>query len=427
MITLFDELKWRGLVYDATDGVQDLLATERVTAYIGFDPTAPSLHVGNLLVLMALARLQRFGHAPIAIAGGGTGLIGDPSGKSQERSLLSNEQIEQHLAGIRPQLARFLDFDAASNPARLVNNADWLAPLDMLGFLRDTGKFFTVNYLLQKESVNRRFESEEGISYTEFSYLLLQARDFLELYDRFGCTLQMGGSDQWGNITAGIELIRKVRGRKAHGLVIPLVTTASGVKFGKTEAGAIWLDPVRTPPFAFYQFWLNTDDRDVLTYLKYFTFLDRGTIARLEQAHAVAPGKREAARVLAREVTTLVHGAGEAAKAERGAVKLFSGDIASMKAAEILSVLGDVPSTTVTVEELARHALPKWLALTGLASSSSEATRLIRGGGIYVNDARATDEKKRLAREDAIDGEIIVLGKGTRQKHVIRVRESGVA
>jgi len=422
-MTLFDELKWRGLVYDGTDGVQNLLATERVTAYIGFDPTAPSLHVGNLLVLMALARLQRFGHAPIAIAGGGTGLIGDPSGKSQERSLLSNEQIEQHLDGIKPQLARFLDFDAASNPARVVNNADWLAPLDMLGFLRDTGKFFTVNYLLQKESVNRRFESDEGISYTEFSYLLLQARDFLELYDRFGCTLQMGGSDQWGNITAGIELIRKVRGKKAHGLVIPLVTTASGVKFGKTEAGAIWLDPVRTPPFAFYQFWLNTDDRDVLTYLKYFTFLDREEIAALEQAHAVAPEKREAARVLARAVTALVHGAGEAAKAERGAVKLFSGDIGSMKAAELLSVLGDVPSTTVTVEELGHHALPKWLAVTGLASSSSEATRLIRGGGIYLNDARATDEKKRLGREDAIDGEIIVLGKGTRQKHVIRVRE----
>ena len=291
MTTLYDELSWRGLVYDATEGVQEAFAKEHVTAYIGFDPTASSLHVGNLLVLMALARLQRFGHSPIAIAGGGTGLIGDPSGKSQERSLLSIEQLEQNLAGIKPQLARFLDFDAATNPARLVNNADWLGSIDLLGFLRDTGKYFTVNYLLQKESVNRRLESEDGISYTEFSYLLLQARDFLELFDRFGCTLQMGGSDQWGNITAGIDLIRKLRAKKAHGLVMPLVTTASGVKFGKTEAGAVWLDPARTPPFAFYQFWLNTDDRDVLAYLRYFTFLEREAIAALEQAHARGAGK----------------------------------------------------------------------------------------------------------------------------------------
>jgi tyrosyl-tRNA synthetase len=421
MTALYEELSWRGLVYDATEGVQEAFAKERVTAYIGFDPTASSLHVGNLLVLMALARLQRCGHSPIAIAGGGTGLIGDPSGKSQERSLLSLEQIEQNLAAIKPQLARFLDFDAAPNPARLVNNADWLGQIDLLGFLRDTGKYFTVNYLLQKESVNRRFESDEGISYAEFSYLLLQARDFLELFDRFGCTLQMGGSDQWGNITAGIDLIRKVRAKKAHGLVIPLVTTASGVKFGKTEAGAVWLDPARTPPFAFYQFWLKVDDRDVLNYLKYFTFLDRDTIAALEQAHVAAPEKREAARVLAREVTTLVHGAEEAGKAERGAATLFSGDLSSMSAAEILSVLGDVPCTTVSARELEQHPLPKWLATTGLASSSSEATRLIRGGGIYVNNERVTDEKKRLGRVDAIGREIIVLGKGQRQKHVLRV------
>jgi len=421
MTTLYDELSWRGLVYDATEGVQEAFAREHVTAYIGFDPTASSLHVGNLLVLMALARLQRFGHSPIAIAGGGTGLIGDPSGKSQERSLLSNEQLEQNLAGIKAQLARFLDFEVSTNPARLVNNADWLGACDLLGFLRDTGKYFTVNYLLQKESVNRRLESEDGISYTEFSYLLLQARDFLELFDRFGCTLQMGGSDQWGNITAGIDLIRKLRAKKAHGLVLPLVTSASGVKFGKTEAGAVWLDPGRTPPFAFYQFWLNTDDRDVVAYLRYFTFLDREAIVALEHAHAEAPEKREAARVLAREVTTLVHGADEAVKAEHGAATLFSGELGAMAAGELLRVLGDVPSTTVSAGELAQHALPKWLATVGLASSSSEATRLIRGGGIYVNNQRATDEKKRLSRDDAIGGEIIVLGKGQRQKHVLRV------
>src|SRR5262245_21315754 len=275
MTNLYDELQWRGMVYDATEGLAEVFAKERVTAYIGFDPTASSLHAGSLLTVMGLARLQRFGHSPIAIVGGGTGMIGDPSGKSQERTLLSREQIEENAAGIRTQLERFLDFDAPSNPARLVNNADWLAEFDLLGFLRDTGKYFTVNYMLQKESVDRRLQSEEGISYTEFSYLLLQARDFVELFDRYNCTLQLGGSDQWGNITAGIDLIRKLRGKKAHGLVWPLLKTASGAKFGKTEAGTVWLDADRTSPFKFYQFWLNTDDRDVVGHLKSLTFLDR--------------------------------------------------------------------------------------------------------------------------------------------------------
>src|SRR3989440_4407775 len=255
---LYDELQWRGLVSEATDGLADVFSKERVTAYIGFDPTASSLHVGSLMTMMGLARLQRFGHTPIAIVGGGTGMIGDPSGKAQERLLLTREQIEENVAAIRQQLSRILDFDASGNAARIVNNAEWLASFDLLGFLRDTGKYFTVNYMLQKESVNRRLESEEGISYTEFSYLLLQARDFLELFDRYGCTLQMGGSDQWGNITAGAGIVRKLRGSKAHGLVWPLMTTASGTKFGKTEAGTIWLDPQRTSPFQFYQFWLNT-------------------------------------------------------------------------------------------------------------------------------------------------------------------------
>jgi tyrosyl-tRNA synthetase len=251
MTNLYEELAWRQLVYDATDGLPDLLARERLTAYIGFDPTASSLHVGSLLQMMSLARLQRFGHSPIAIVGGGTGMIGDPSGKSQERVLLSPEQIEAHVQGIRQQLSRFLDFDCRTNPARIVNNADWLGTIDLLSFLRDAGKHFTVNYMLQKQSVSRRLESEEGISFTEFSYLVLQAYDFLQLFDRYGCTLQMGGSDQWGNITAGTDLIRKLRAKKAHGLVVPLVISASGVKFGKTEAGTIWLDPGRTPPFRF--------------------------------------------------------------------------------------------------------------------------------------------------------------------------------
>src|SRR5499426_2008169 len=268
MKTLYHELEWRGMVYDATEGLADLFAKEPLTAYIGFDPTASSLHVGSLLTVMGLARLQRFGHAPIAVVGGGTGMIGDPSGKSQERQLLSREQIAENVAGIRRQLERYLDFGPSRYAARLIDNADWLASFDLLGFLRDTGKYFTVNYMLQKESVNRRLESEEGISFTEFSYLLLQARDFLELFDRHGCVLQMGGSDQWGNITAGTDLIRKLRGQKAHGLVMPLVTTASGVKFGKTGAGTVWLDPARTSPFKFFQFWLNADDRDAIAYLK---------------------------------------------------------------------------------------------------------------------------------------------------------------
>src|SRR5437762_7252948 len=338
MTNLFDELQWRGLVSEATEHLADAFAKERVTGYIGFDPTASSLHVGSLLTVMGLARLQRFGHSPIAIVGGGTGMIGDPSGKTQERQLLSREQIEENVAGIRRQLERFLDFDRAGNPARIVNNADWLASFDLLGFLRDTGKHFTVNYMLQKESVNRRLENEAGISYTEFSYLLLQARDFVELFDRFGCTLQLGGSDQWGNITAGIDLIRRTRARRAHGLVMPLVTTASGVKFGKTESGTVWLDPARTSPFKFYQFWLNTDDRDVIPYLKFFTFLDRDTIEAVDATGREAPGKREAQRLLAREMTTLVHGGEQMARAERASSVLFGEDITTLSADDVLSV-----------------------------------------------------------------------------------------
>jgi tyrosyl-tRNA synthetase len=274
-------------------------------------------------------------------------MIGDPSGKSQERTLLSRDQLDENVAGIRQQLEKFLDFDAGPHPARIVNNAEWLASFDLLGFLRDTGKHFTVNYMLQKESVSRRLESEDGISFTEFSYLLLQARDFVELFDRDGCTLQMGGSDQWGNITAGIDLIRRLRAKKAHGLVWPLMTTASGGKFGKTEAGTIWLDPERTSPFKLYQFWLNTEDRDVVSYLKLFTFLDRAEIAALAAVTGSAPEKREAQRVLAREVTTLVHGAEHVTRAEHASSVLFGEDIATLSADQVLAVFGDVSSSSV--------------------------------------------------------------------------------
>ncbi len=421
---LFSEFEWRGMVVDHTEGVRDLLAREKVTAYIGFDPTAPSLHVGSLLVIMALARLQRFGHHPIAIAGGGTGMIGDPSGKTQERALLGLEQIEQNLEGIKRQLAHFLDFDVAAHPARIVNNADWLVPLKLIEFLRDIGKYFTVNYMLAKESVKRRLEQEEGISYTEFTYLMLQAYDFLTLYDRFGCRLQMGGSDQWGNITAGCELIRRMRGGQAHGLVMPLVTTASGVKFGKTEAGTIWLDPALTSPFRFYQFWLNTDDRDVVSYLKYFTFLEEDEISGLERVLQETPEKREPQRVLARDVTGRVHGEEAMRRAERASALLFDEGISELKADDVLEILGDVPATELADERLRREGVPvtELLAATGLADSRSEATRLIRGGGVYVNNRRVTEERKRLTLADAIDGQVIVLQKGARQRHVVRLK-----
>jgi len=423
MTTLLDEFSWRGMVYDATEGLAEVLAKDRVTAYIGFDPTASSLHVGSLLTVMGLARLQRFGHAPIAIVGGGTGMIGDPSGKSQERVLLSRDQIETNVAGIRGQLSRFLDFDGAANPARIVDNADWLGAIDLLSFLRDVGKHFTVNYMLQKESVTRRLESEEGISYTEFSYLVLQAYDFLQLFDRYGCVLQMGGSDQWGNITAGIELIRKLRAKKVHGLVWPLMKTASGTKFGKTEAGTVWLDAARTSPFRFYQFWLNTEDRDAISYLKCFTFLDRDAIAVLEAAINTAPEKRETQRVLAREVTALVHGRDQVTRAEQASSVLFGEDIATLDADDVLAVFEDVPSSEVSAAEFAGDGLGvvDLLARVQLATSKSEARRLVESGGVYVNNRRISDPNTRLRRDQAIGGRLFVVRKGQKQNHIVRV------
>ena len=420
---LYGELEWRGLVYDATEGLRDLIAREKLTTYIGFDPTAASLHVGSLLPLVTLARLQRFGHPPIAVVGGGTGMIGDPSGKATERALLTMEQVEANVEGIRRQVSRFLDFDDVAAPARLVNNAEWLTKLSAIEFMRDVGKYFTVNYMLAKESVRRRSESDEGISYTEFSYLLLQSYDFLVLHDRFNCTLQMGGSDQWGNITAGVDLVRRLRSAKAHGLVMPLMTTASGAKFGKTEAGAVWLDPGLTSPFRFFQFWLHTDDSDVGKYLRFFTFLDRPAIEQLEDTARTAPELREAQRALAREVTRMVHGDEAVARAERASGVLFGEDISTLPAEDVLSVFDDVPSSTVTAERLAGEgvAVVELLASSGLTASKGEATRLIRGGGVYVNNRRVTDEKARLRSGDAIDGRLFVLRKGAKQNHVVKI------
>ncbi|MCX6537998.1 MAG: tyrosine--tRNA ligase [Acidobacteria bacterium] len=419
----FSELEWRGLVSESTEGLRDVLSREKVTLYIGFDPTAASLHVGSLLPMMALARMQRCGHSPIAIVGGGTGMIGDPSGKTAERQLLSIEQIDANLEGIRGQLAKVLDFDAPSNPARIVNNADWLRKLDLLGFLRDIGKYFTVNYMLAKESVRRRLESEDGISYTEFSYLMLQSYDFLELFDRYSCTLQMGGTDQWGNITAGCDLIRRLRAARAHGLVMPLVTTASGVKFGKTEAGAVWLDPKQTSPFRFYQFWLNTDDRDVVRYLKFFTFLGRDEITSLEAALTAAPEKREAQRVLARDVTRTIHGQDAVDRAEHASGLLFGERIAELDADDIIAVFDDVPSTEMGAASFGGDglAIADLLVATKLAASKGEATRLVKGGGVYVNNRRVADERARFTVGQAIAGRVFVLRKGARQYHLVRV------
>jgi tyrosyl-tRNA synthetase len=419
---VFGELQWRELVYDSTEGLADIIERQSLTAYNGFDATASSLHVGHLLPVVCLARLQRFGHTPIALVGGGTGLIGDPSGKSTERQLLTFEQVEENAHGIRGQLERFLSFDG-THAAQLVNNLDWLRPIGLLDFLRDVGKHFTVNYMMAKDSVRRRLGSDEGISFTEFSYQLLQAYDYVVLHDRFGCNLQSGGSDQWGNITAGIDLIRKLRGTRAYGLVFPLITNAAGTKFGKTEAGAVWLDASLTSPFRFYQFWLNTDDRDVVRYLKFFTWLDQATIAALEHEVLRAPETRTAQRVLAREVTTMVHGVDQMQSAERASDVLFGSSLANATADDILAVFDDVPSVHVDRPALAGGMAVTELAVTaGIATSKGEATRLIKQGGLYINDQRVTDERGRVAADHAIDGRVIVLRKGQRERRLVLVR-----
>jgi tyrosyl-tRNA synthetase len=417
---LYEELSWRGLLYDATEGLREAIRGASLTGYIGFDPTAASLHVGSLLPVMALARLQRCGHSPIGIVGGGTGLIGDPSGKSTERTLMTSDLVDANVAGIRVQLEKFLDFDARSNPARLVNNAEWLTRISAMEFLRDVGKYFTVNAMLAKESVKRRIESEEGISYTEFSYSLLQAYDFLVLHDKFNCTLQLGGSDQWGNIVSGIDLIRRVRGGKAHGLVMPLLTTSSGAKFGKTEGGAVWLDPALTSPYEFYQFWFNAEDRDAVRYLKFFTFLDQPAIAELEAASAKEPEKRHAQRALAQEVTRLLHGQTAVQDAEAAAEKLFRGDIASMSVAELVQIFANVPSSELPSTD-SGWTLPELLAAAGVASSKSEGMRLVKGGGITLNGRRMADEKERVLPAQAIEGRIFVIRKGKRDNFLVRL------
>jgi tyrosyl-tRNA synthetase len=411
------------MVHSHVDGVQDMLAREKVTVYNGFDATADSLHIGHLVPLLALARLQRYGHYPIALAGGGTSMIGDPSGKSAERQLLTRDQVNANVDCIKQQLAHFLDFESKTNPARVLNNADWLMDFNLISFLRDVGKYFTVNYMMTKDSVRNRLEREDGISFTEFSYMLLQSYDFLHLYEAEGCRLQTGGSDQWGNITAGVELIRRVKGQSAYGMVYPLITKSDGTKFGKTESGSVWLSAERTSPYRFYQFWLNTDDRDVTAYLKYFTFLPQNEIAELESYVQERPEQREAQRRLAQEMTGIVHGQSGLSSAEQASQVLFGGEVSGLSAAEIEDIFADVPSSTLDKERLSGEGLSLIDLLTdsGVVKSKGEARRAISEGGVYLNNHRVSEAAQTVSLNDLMQGHFIILRRGKKNYHLIKV------
>jgi tyrosyl-tRNA synthetase len=417
-MNIFKEFEWRGVVKDYANETEKHLAENKVSVYIGFDPSASSLHVGSLLPIMCLARLQRFGHTPIAILGGGTGMIGDPSGKTVERQLLTYEKIQENLEGIRKQLAHFLDFDAKDNPALLINNADWLMPIALLDFLRDIGKHFTTNYMRGKESVKRR--EEEGISFTEFSYMLLQAYDYYVLHKEHNCTVQMGGSDQWGNIVAGIDLIRRKSGASAYGLTFPLVTSSTGVKFGKTESGTIWLDPELTSPYKFYQFWLNTADADVIRYLKYFSWRGEEEIKALEAETKNNPEQRIAQQALAEEVTATVHGKDALERAKVASQILFGGDMTGLSAAEIKDIFDDVPSSNFALSELEKGVnITEFMALNQITSSKGEAKRLIESGGVYLNNKKVSETNMNVSKDFSIDDKYIVVRKGKKNYYLV--------
>ena len=413
-MNLIEDLRWRGLVAQSTDekALTDALK-KPLTLYIGFDPTAASLHVGNLVVLLVLRRFQLAGHNPIALVGGATGLVGDPSGRNDERTLNSNEVVEGWVKGIRKQVSAFLDFDTKVNPAIVVNNLDWTAPLSAIEFLRDIGKHFSVNQMLSKESVSARLEAG-GISYTEFSYQVLQSFDYLELYRRHNCTLQLGGSDQWGNIVAGLDLIRRVESGSAHALTVPLLAKSDGTKFGKTAGGSIWLDPTMTSPYAFFQFWLNTEDRDIINFLKVFSFLSHEEISQLTKSHEENPGLREAHRALARELTTLVHGADSTTRVEAAARALFGqGDLSELDEATLTSALAELPRTQISKSD----QIPSWvdlLAATGVVESKSAARRVVKDGGAYLNNVKVSSEDYAPTKTEFLCGKYAVLRKGKR-------------
>ena len=413
-MNLIEDLRWRGLLAQTTDEKALLEALKKpTTLYVGFDPTAPSLHAGNLVVLLVLRRFQLAGHNPIALVGGATGLVGDPSGKNEERTLNSTEIVEGWVNRIRTQVSAFLDFDAPKNPAAVVNNLDWTSPLSAIEFLRDIGKHFSVNQMLSKDSVSARLEGG-GISYTEFSYQVLQSYDFLELYRRNNCTLQVGGSDQWGNIVAGLDLIRRVEQGSGHALTVPLLMKADGTKFGKTAGGSVWLDPEMTSPYAFFQFWLNSDDKDVINFLKVFSFKSHAEITELEKSHNENPGLREAHRALARELTSLVHSAETTQRVEAAARALFGqGELSELDEATLASALAELPRTTVSSKE----EIPTWvdlLAATGVVDSKSAARRIVKEGGAYLNNVKISGEDFRPSKSDFLCGKYAVLRKGKR-------------
>jgi len=413
-MNLIEDLRWRGLVAQSTDEAALLEALKKpLTLYVGFDPTAASLHVGNLVVLLVLRRFQLAGHTPIALVGGATGLVGDPSGRNDERTLNSTEVVEEWVARIRKQVSAFLNFDEASNKAIVVNNLDWTSPLSAIEFLRDIGKHFSVNQMLSKDSVSSRLEAG-GISYTEFSYQVLQSYDYLELFRRNNCTLQLGGSDQWGNIVAGLDLIRRVESGSGHALTVPLLTKADGTKFGKTAGGSVWLDPAMTSPYAFFQYWLNTDDKDVINFLKVFSFKSHEEITALEQAHNQNPGLREAQRALARELTALVHSQDTTERVEAAARALFGqGDLQELDETTLASALSELPRTTVAADQ----PIPTWvdlLAATGVVDSKSAARRIVKEGGAYLNNEKISGEDFAPQKSDFLCGKYAVLRKGKR-------------
>jgi len=422
--SISSDLEFRGLVHQVTDpSLPARLDAEPLTAYFGIDPTADSLHVGHLLGVLVLRRLQEAGHRPIALAGGGTGAIGDPGGKSEERVLLAEAELAANLAGIRAQLERLVDFGDAAGGSRalLVDNGEWLTRLGVIEFLRDVGKHFSVNQMTAKESVRARLERpEQGISFTEFSYMLLQAYDYLHLFDEHSCRLQLGGSEQWGNITMGVELIRRARRQEVFGLTTPLVLKADGTKFGKTESGTVWLDATRTSPYRFYQFFFRAEDSVVGAYLRFFTFLDHDTIRGLDEATASHPERREAQRVLAREVSTVVHGEAEARRAESASLALYSGTLASLDEDMLLEVRKETPASTRVRTTLDGDglALVDALVETGLATSKRDARTLVTQGGVYVNDKRVQDAEARLGRSELLFDRHLVLRKG-RDYHLV--------
>ena len=427
-MNILDDLEWRGLLADGTDlpGLRQRLGAGRVALYCGFDPTADSLHVGHLVPLLALRRFQNAGHIPIAVAGGATGSVGDPSGKSAERSLLTKDQIAANVAAVSPQLTRLLDFQVTPNTARLLDNASWTDQVTFIEFLRDIGKHFTVNQMVAKESVRSRMEDRDaGISFTEFSYMLLQAFDFYVLARDHECELQIGGSDQWGNITMGLELIRKKLGKAAFGLTLPLITKSDGTKFGKTEGGAIWLDRRRTSPYRFYQFWVNTHDGDVIRYLKFFTFLGRDEIESLETQHAADPGRRIAHRALARAATDLIHGEAATSEAIRASEILFTGGaVAGLDEETFNEVVGEVPTRALERSglEAPGRLLVELFVESGLCPSKGQARKDLDGGGLYLNNERLTDSAGTATTANLLFGRHLLLRKGRRNYVVLTAR-----